>query len=123
MAVHRGKELTAALNKGEYVNVLVDTPLQQHAEKLGFGLYVVRNALPTALQKSWAGLCNRMFQCKAEDPGGTKVKGAKNAKSHYSSVQAVINECTCKYTYAGTAKHKLINLYEGKDNGVCAKCC
>ena len=109
MAVHRGKELTAALNKGEYVNVLVDTPLEQHAEKLGFGLYVIRNALPTSLQVSWAGLCSRMLEVKAEDPGGTKVKGAKKAKSHYSSVQAVINECTCKYRYEGTCKHKLIS--------------
>ena len=86
MAVHRGKELTAALNRDEYVNVLVDTSLQQHAEKLGFGLYVVRNALPTSLEESWAGLCSRMFQCKAGEPGGTKLKGAKKGKSHYSTV-------------------------------------
>ena len=119
MAVHRARELAAALNGGEYVDVLQGTSLETHAERLGFGLYVVPNALPRILQESWADRCCRMFEAKGREPGGTKVKGTKNAKSHYSTVQAVIGECTCKYTYEGTVKHKLINLREDKDNGVC----
>ena len=43
-----------------------------------------------------------MFAYKAHDVGGTKF-GAN--KKHYSTVQAVLNECTCKYEY--------------EDNGMC----
>ena len=83
MAVHRGRELAAALNEGEYVNVLRDTSLQTHAEQLGFGLYVVRNALPPSLQEKWAGRCSQMFLAKGREhgPNSVKAKGAKNKRS------------------------------------------
>ena len=35
-----------------------------------------------------------MFREKATDPGGTKLG---SNKKHYSTAQAVLNECTCKY--------------------------
>ena len=72
-------------------------------EDKGFGLYVARGALPPDLQEDRAGECYHMFRCKEGDPGGTKLV---SKKQHYSTAQAVLNECTCKYVYEGTARHK-----------------
>ena len=57
-----------------------------------------------------------MFAQKSSEPGGTKLGSNKR---HYSTIQAILNECTCKYNYAGAAKHIVTQLYEGGDNGVC----
>ena len=113
MSVRRVKQLLRGFAKSGYVDVLKDTPLEQHGMDHDFGLYVVRGVLERDVQESWAEDCQRMFAQKSCDPGGTKL--GKN----YSTLQAVLNECTCKYNYAGTAKHVATQLYEGGDNGVC----
>ena len=106
MSLHRVKQLLERVAKSGYVDVLKDTLLEQHGKNHGFGPYVVRG---------WAADCYRMFGRKSGEPGGTKLGSNKR---HYSTIQAVLNECTCKYNYAGTAKHVVTQLYEGGDNGV-----
>ena len=115
MSLHRVKQLLEGFAKSGYVDVLKGTALEQHGKNHGFGLYVVRGFLEKDLQDSWAEDCHRMFAQKSCEPGGTKL--GSNRK-HYSTIQAVLNECTCKYNYAGAAKHVVTQLYEG-DNGVC----
>ena len=51
-----------------------------------------------------------MFAQKSSEPGGSKLGSNKR---HYSTIQAILNECTCKYNYAGAAKHVVTQLYEG----------
>ena len=116
MLLHRAKQLLEGFGSSGYVDVLKGTSLERHGKDNGFGLYVVRGALQEEKQDNWAEQCYRMFDYKAHDIGGTKL-GAN--KKHYSTVQAVLNECTCKYDYEGAAKHTLNHLWEGKDNGVC----
>ena len=116
MSLHCVKQLLDEFAKSGYVDVLKDTALEQHGKDHGFGLYVVRGVLEKDVQDSWAADCHRMFAQKSGEPGGTKLG---SNKKHYSTIQAVLNECTCKYNYAGTAKHVVTQLYEGGDNGVC----
>ena len=119
MSLHRVKQLLVGFARSGYVDVLKGTALEQHGKNHGFGLYVVRGVLDRDVQDSWAADCYCMFDEKSRDPGGTKLG---THRKHYSTIQAVLNECTCKYNYAGTAKHIVVHLWEG---GVmeCAKCC
>ena len=68
-----------------------------------------------SLPIAWAADCHRLLAEKSSEPGQSKLGSNKR---HYSTIQAILNECTCKYNYAGTAKHVVAQLYEG-DNGVC----
>ena len=119
MVLSLGQHLVARLNRGsrgQYVDVLQGTSLEEHGKDKGFGLYVVREALPADLERDWAHDCGHMFQSKASELGGTKL-GSKHKM--YSTVQAVLNGCCCKYEYEGVGKHIVNKLYEGTDNGVC----
>ena len=116
MSLHRVKQLLEGFAKSGYVDVLKGTALEQHGKNHGFGLYVVRGVLEKDLQDSWAEDCHRMFAKKAGELGGTKL--GSNRK-HYSTIQAVLNECICKYNYEGAAKHIVSQLFQGRDNGVC----
>ena len=119
MVVSLGQHLVASLDKGfrgPYVDVLQGTSLENHGKDKGFGLYVVRQALPVEVERDWADDCRRMFEAKAGEPGGSKL-GSK--RKFYSTVQAVLNGCCCKYEYEGASKHIVNKLYEGTDNGVC----
>ena len=102
MSLYRVNQLLEGFGKRGYVDVLKGTRLEQHGKDHGFGLYVVRGVLERDVQESWAEDRQRMFAQKSRDPGGTKL--GKN----YSTLQAVLNECTCKYNYAGTAKHRVV---------------
>ena len=53
-----------------------------------------------------------MFADYAYEHGvnSVRVKGRSNRTAFYSSIQAVLGKCTCKYDYAGTAKHKVVSL-------------
>ena len=119
MSLHRVKQLLEGFAKSGYVDVLKNTPLEQHGKDHGFGLYLARGVLDRDVQESWAADCHRMFAQKSGEPGGTKLGSNKR---HYSTIQAVLNECTCKYNYAGAARHVVTQSYEG---GIteCAKCC
>ena len=71
------------------------------------------------LQHNWAEQCYPMVGYKAHELGWTKL-GAN--KQHYSTVQAVLNECTCKYDYEGAAK-TLLTTYGRERITEFAKCC
>ena len=119
MVLSLGQHLVARLNRGSRgpsVDVLQGTSLEKHGKDKGFGLYVVRQALPVDVERGWADDCGDMFQSKASELGGTKL-GSKH--KIYSTVQAVLNGCCCKYEYEGARKHIVNRLYEGTDNGVC----
>ena len=110
MSLHRVKQLLEGFARSGYVDVLKGTPLEPHGKNHGFGLYAVRGVLEHDVQDTWAKDCLSMFAQKAGELGGTKL--GSNRK-HYSTIQAVLNECTCKYNYAGAAKHVVTQLYEG----------
>ena len=107
MSLHRVKQLLEGFAKSGYVDVLEGTALEQHGKNHGFGLYVVRGVLERDAQDSWAADCHRMFAQKSREPGGTRLG------KFYSTVQAVVNGCCCKYEYEGASKHIVNKLYEG----------
>ena len=119
MVLSLGQHLVARLNRGSRcpsVDVLQGTSLENHGKDKGFGLRVVRLALPADVERDWADDCGHMFRWKARELGGTKL-GSRHKM--YSTVQAVLNGCCCKYEYEGVAKHMVNKLYEETDNGVC----
>ena len=115
MVVSLGQHVVASLGKGSrgaYVDVLQGTPLEKYGNDKGFGLYVVRKALPVEVEREWSRDCRLMFEVKAGERGGSKLGNL------YSTVQAVLNRCCCKYEYEGTSRHIVNKLYAGTDNGV-----
>ena len=116
MSLHRVNQLVEKFGKRRYVDVLKGTALEQHAKDHGFGLYVVRGVLERDVEETWTTYCERMFDQKSRENGGTKL-GVN--KKFDSTLQAVMNECTCKYNYAGTARHVVVQLREDEHNGVC----
>ena len=116
MSLYRVNQLLEGFGKRGYVDVLKGTRLEQHGKDHGFGLYVVRGVLERDVQETWTTDCHRMFERKSRENGGTKLG---TNKKFYSTLQAVVNECTCKYNYAGTARHVVVQLREGEHNGVC----
>ena len=116
MSLHRVNQLLEGFGKRGYVDVLKGTRLEQHGKDHGFGLYVVRGVLERDVEETWTTYCERMFDQKSRENGGTKLGGNKK---FYSTLQAVMNECTCKYNYAGTARHVVVQLREDEHNGVC----
>ena len=75
------------------------THAQDTAKKRGFGVYIVRDALPAEQQQQMAQRLNTMFQELPEKhgPNCVKVKGPSK-KVWYKSAQAVSEQkCTCFY--------------------------
>ena len=73
MSLDRVNQLLEGVGKRGYVDVLKDTPLEQHGKDHGFGLYVVRGVLERDVQDSWAADCYRMFVQKSSEPGASKL--------------------------------------------------
>jgi hypothetical protein len=79
--------------------LLLCTHAQDKAKTMGFGVYIVRDALPATQQQQWAQMLNTMFQELPEKhgPNCVKVKGSAK-KCWYNSAQAVSEpKCTCFY--------------------------
>ena len=107
MSLHRVNQLLKGFGKRGYVDVLKDTPLEQHGKDHGFGLYVVRGVLDRDVQDSWAADCYCMFEQKSREPGGTKPSLMNVPAS--TTMRALLSMLLPSYMRVGITE--------------CAKCC
>ena len=77
---------------------LLCTHAQEPAKRMGFGVFIVRNALPAEKQQQMVVEMNTMFQKLSDKHGSNSVKVRGKGKCWYHSVQAVSEPvCTCFY--------------------------
>ena len=100
----------------EMINVLEGTQLEEHANENHYGIFVIRAAVEPSRLAQWTGLMDAMFVDVPNSLGSnsTKVKSRGATMSHYNTIQAVVGDCSCKYSYEGTARHPLFHLPDPK---------
>ena len=90
-------------------DVFLGTPLEQIAREKGFGLYVVRSAVPAAEHGRWHRALEQAVLKLTEDKGERAVL-IKGKRRWYSSVQALTTHCTCTYEYSGTGRNPVYRV-------------
>ena len=88
-------------------NVFEGTEMEAHAEKLKFGLYVIRCFYS---QKDAAPLMDdlsKSFDKLSDHWGEHSVRLGGNKKRWYDTIQLLLGECTCRYGYEGTGRNKI----------------
>ena len=63
------------------------------------------------MESSWHEGIDNMFK-KGMEAGNRsiQVRGKQSTKTQFCSKQAVFSPCNCKYDYAGTARHPVVQL-------------
>ena len=111
------QRLADRFGRERVMDVLKDTPLERYATQLGFQVFLVPGVVPPSTGMQFDRGMEGMFITMVQELGtnSVKVKGKKNPKPNYCSVQAVSEPgCTCKYEYSGTWKHPLVQLPDPK---------
>ena len=88
----------------EKIDVLKGTRLEKYAEEWGCGLWLFRRKIPRRHVGTWAVQCGDMFR------GLSHAKKVGKRDGAYDSVQCTLRNCTCKDTYAGAHKHRVVHL-------------
>ena len=101
--------LVACYGADRVVDVFENTGMAQHARDLNIGCYVVRGVLPSAQLAAWHQALQDSVAFIANKQGTRAVdlKGDRSGPAEYRTIQATTGQCTCKYAYAATGKHKL----------------
>ena len=76
----------------------------------GYSIFLVREAF-LAMESTWHEGIDNMFKEGMEaGDSSIQVRGKKTKFPNYCSIQAVFSPCKCKYDYAGTARHPVVQL-------------
>ena len=94
-------------------DLLQGTALQPWGETLGFGIHVVHQAVSNSKAAEFMGELDRSVANAAVNSArlnrAVEVKGGA-AKPWYKTIQGTTGHCTCKYDFAGNARHEVYRV-------------
>ena len=93
------------------VDVFKDTGMEHHAQKLGFGSYVVRDVLPTDACDQFHTALEITLNNLALQTSVRSVQ-CKGKKQWHNTIQCTGGACACKYEYEGTARNPVYRIHD-----------